>query len=53
MMFVLEVLFYTVISRLIGKLFFKQNFKDEQELRMFAVTYVLMTLWLLFLDWIL
>jgi len=53
MSFLLEVLLYTIISRLIGKLFFKQKYDTSDEIAIFIVTFVVMTLWLLFIDWIL
>ena len=53
MTFLLEVLFYTVISRLIGKLLFKQKFNTTDEIGVFITTFVVMTIWLLFLEWIL
>ena len=52
MMFVLEALFYTIISRLIGKLFFKQKFPIDEEVGVFIVTFVLMSVWLLILRWV-
>jgi hypothetical protein len=53
MMFLLEVLLYTIISRLMGKLFFKQKYLADEEMLVFIVTFVIMTIWLLFLEWIL
>ena len=52
MMFVLEVLFYTIISRLIGKLLFKQKFPADEEVGVFIVTFVIMTIWLLVVRWV-
>ena len=53
MMFLLEVLLYTIISRLIGKLLFKQKYPADEEMLVFIVTFVIMTIWLLFLEQIL
>jgi len=52
MTFLLRAIIWTCLTRLFGRYALKQKYTTEDELGVFIVTFVIMSSWLLLLDWI-